>query len=482
MEDTIEMSGSLPIIIQGGMGAGISHGRLANAVSRLGQLGVVSGTALDEILSRRLQDGDADGSVRRAMGHFPFRNMARRILDTHFIPGGRKKGAPYRTAPMHSLQDSSETLELCIAGNFVEVFLAREDHPHPVGINFLEKIQFPHLPSLYGAMLAGVAVVIVGAGIPIEFPAAMAELARHQPTTYPVSVRGPTSRETRLLHFEPARFHEHGTVLPELRIPLFYPIVSSDALASILHKRLEHRIDGFIVEGPLAGGHNAPPRGSPALSADGQPVYGPRDVVSLERIQKLGLPFWLAGAYGSPERLREARAAGATGVQVGTPFALCAESGLAPQIRRELILAALAGKARIFTDPLASPTGFPFKVADLGQSLSEPAVYEKRRRRCDLGFLREAYLRDDGLIGYRCPAESVAAFTAKGGLASDSIGRKCLCNALVSNLGMPQELADGQQELPLVTLGDDLSGICRFCTAEHPEFTAADVLRILLQG
>jgi hypothetical protein len=47
---------------------------------------------------------------------------------------------------------------------------------------------------------------------------------------------------------------------------------------------------------------------------------------------------------------------------------------------------------------------------------------------------------------------------------------------------MPQELADGQQELPLVTLGDDLSGICRFCTAEHPEFTAADVLRILLQG
>lgn len=476
------MKHSLPTIIQGGMGAGISHGRLANAVSRLGQLGVVSGTALDEILSRRLQDGDAEGSVRRALQHFPFRRMARRILDAYYIPGGRKKGAPYRTARMHSLQDSLETLELCMAGNFVEVFLAREGHPHPVGINFLEKIQFPHLPSLYGAMLAGVAVVIVGAGIPTEFPAAMSELARHRPATYSVRVRGPDARETRLIHFEPGRFHEPEMDLPELSVPLFYPIVSSDTLASILHKRMGARIDGFIVEGPLAGGHNAPPRGPPTQTADGQPVYGLRDVASLESIRKLGLPFWLAGAYGSPERLREALADGATGVQVGTPFALCAESGLDPEIRRKLIRLALAGKVRVFTDPRASPTGFPFKVADLDQSLSVKDVYEKRRRRCDLGFLREAYLRDDGRIGYRCPAESVDAFTAKGGCASDTVGRKCLCNALVSNLGMPQELADGRQELPLITLGDDIAGIRRFCTVDQPEFAAADVVRILLQG
>ena len=66
---------------------------------------------------------------------------------------------------------------LSIAANFVEIFLAREGHAGPVGINFLEKIQMPHLPSLYGAMLAGAAVVIVGAGIPLEFPAAMAALA-----------------------------------------------------------------------------------------------------------------------------------------------------------------------------------------------------------------------------------------------------------------------------------------------------------------
>ena len=45
------MAASLPTIIQGGMGAAVSDWRLANAVSSHGQLGVVSGTALDAILA-----------------------------------------------------------------------------------------------------------------------------------------------------------------------------------------------------------------------------------------------------------------------------------------------------------------------------------------------------------------------------------------------------------------------------------------------
>ena len=49
-------NGILPKIIQGGMGVGVSSWRLARAVSALGQLGVVSGTALDQVLARRLQD------------------------------------------------------------------------------------------------------------------------------------------------------------------------------------------------------------------------------------------------------------------------------------------------------------------------------------------------------------------------------------------------------------------------------------------
>jgi len=480
MEHIKGVKSELPIIIQGGMGAGVSNWRLAQAVSRLGQLGVVSGTALGQILSRRLQDGDLEGHIRRALAHFPFPRIAQRILDAHFIPGGRKDTERYRLIQMHSVSNEPLIQELCIVGNFVEVFLAREGHNNPVGINYLEKIQLPHLPSLYGAMLAGVAVVIVGAGIPLEFPAALTALAMHQPATYAVHVTGLPAGETCRLTFDPSLFQEPDQLPPALTRPTFLPIVSSDALAAILFKRAKGLVDGFIVEGPLAGGHNAPPRGPLKLTADGQPIYGPRDEVSLATICQLGLPFWLAGSYGAPERVREALAAGANGVQVGTPFALCEESGLTPEVRRALIQKALAGDAKVFTDPLASPTGFPFKVADLAGTLSDSDLYHNRQRLCDLGFLREAYRRNDGTIGYRCPADPTAAFVAKGGKVEDTDGRKCLCNALIANVGMPQHFANGSTERPLITLGDDFAGIGRFCSLEKPDYTAADVIRILL--
>jgi nitronate monooxygenase len=112
--------------------------------------------------------------------------------------------------------------------------------------------------------------------------------------------------------------------------------------------------------------------------------------------------------------------------------------------------------------------------------LSQTELYDCRRRLCDLGFLREPYLRPDGTTGYRCPAEPVAAYLAKGGLPELAQGRKCLCNALVANIGMPQHLADGTVELALVTLGDDYVNIGRFCHGGRIDFTAADVIRELL--
>jgi len=139
-----------PIIIQGGMGAGVSNWRLAQAVSRLGQLGVVSGTALDQILARRLQDGDPGGHMRRGLDRFPFGQMAERIWETFYIAGGKPENEPYKSLPKHSKDSPRQTIELCIVANFVEVSLAREGHDNPVGINFLEKIQIPLLPSIYG--------------------------------------------------------------------------------------------------------------------------------------------------------------------------------------------------------------------------------------------------------------------------------------------------------------------------------------------
>jgi len=81
-------SGDLPMIIQGGMGVGVSGWPLARAVALTGQLGVVSGVALDTLLARRLQLGDAGGHIRRALASFPHAEAAERILDRYFVEGG----------------------------------------------------------------------------------------------------------------------------------------------------------------------------------------------------------------------------------------------------------------------------------------------------------------------------------------------------------------------------------------------------------
>ena len=52
----------LPQIIQGGMGVGVSSYRLAREVSSLGQLGTVSGVAIEKIFARN-RGGDRLGSA-----------------------------------------------------------------------------------------------------------------------------------------------------------------------------------------------------------------------------------------------------------------------------------------------------------------------------------------------------------------------------------------------------------------------------------
>ena len=71
------------------MGAGVSDWRLARAVSRAGQMGVVSGTGLDAIYLRRLQDGDPGGHMRRALEAFPIAGIAERIVETYYVEGGK---------------------------------------------------------------------------------------------------------------------------------------------------------------------------------------------------------------------------------------------------------------------------------------------------------------------------------------------------------------------------------------------------------
>jgi nitronate monooxygenase len=462
------------------MGVGVSNWRLAHAVSRLGQLGVVSGTALDALFVRRLGDGDKDGAMRRGLEAFPFRAMARRVWDEYFVPGGKSDDTPYRLTPVHRHNEPRKLSELCMVANFVEVFLAREGHSNPVGINYLEKVQIPHLASIYGAMLAGVGCVLMGAGIPLQIPGVLDAYAAECSAEYKLSVTGAAADFDTKMRFDPADYAEGP--LPKLTRPKFLAIVSSNTLATTMLRRASGKVNGFVIESPTAGGHNAPPRGKLQLTESGEPVYGERDRVDLAGLRALGVPFWLAGGYGSPEKLREALAEGASGVQVGTAFAFSEESGLRDDLKKQLLAQAAAKNAVVFTDPLASPTGFPFKVAQLEGTSSETGVYEARPRLCDLGFLREPYATPEGKEGYRCSAEPLNNYMAKGGTPEETVGRKCLCNALMANVGKAQIRSGGATEPALVTVGDDLNTVGQFLAPGASSYTAADVIDKLLGG
>lgn len=460
------------------MGVAVSGWKLARAVSRAGQLGVVSGTGLAIVLVRRLQLGDPDGQLRKALQNFPVPGVASRVLAEYFIPGGKAPTAPFKPAAMPTLQYSTTLTELTVAANFVEVFLAREGHDGLVGINFLEKMQLPTLPSLFGAMLAGVDYVLMGAGIPRSIPGALDRLAKGEPAELKIEVAGALPGEEFLSTFDPKEFCSGAA--PALKRPQFLGIVASATLAMTLAKKANGRVDGFVVEGDTAGGHNAPPRGPMQLSAGGEPVYGARDVADLDKIRELGLPFWLAGSYGQPGKLAEARSLGAAGIQVGTAFAFCTESGIQPGLKQQAIQLSRAGTASVFTDPVASPTGFPFKVFQLGRTLSNADQYAARTRICDLGYLRHLYRKPDGTPGYRCPGEPVDDFVQKGGTIADAAGRKCLCNGLVANIGLGQVRPEHTLELPLLTAGDNVTQIARFLKPGSDSYTAADVIRLLL--
>jgi nitronate monooxygenase len=468
-----------PLIIQGGMGVGVSNWVLAKAVSLRGQLGVVSGTCVDSLMVRRLQDGDVGGHIRRAIDHFPWPEIGAEVLRKYFRPEGLAPGEAYREIPMYRQVVSRMREQLTVLASFVEVWLAKEGHDGPVGINLLTKVQMPNLATLYGAMLARVDYVLMGAGIPKEIPGVLDRFVAHEPAEIRFDVEGVPAGEAEYLRFDP-RVHSEAPPAGMKR-PYFLPIIASNSLATMLVRKATGRVDGFVIEAPTAGGHNAPPR-QPALNERGEPVYGERDVVDLEKMKDHGLPFWLAGSAGSPEKLAEALRAGAAGIQVGTLFAYAEESGIEPELRRSVVAQAQEDRIDVLTDGRASPTGFPFKVVQIGGTMSDAASYGQRRRVCDLGYLREAYRRPDGRVDYRCAAEPVDTYVKKGGTVEDTVGRKCLCNALFATIGHAQRRPEGTEELPLITSGDELKNIRRFIGSDRRGYTASDVIDYLLGG
>lgn len=462
------------------MGAGVSNWRLAGEVSMNGHLGVVSGTALDGILIRRLQLGDCGGHMRRALKAFPIPAIAKRILERYFKKDGIDKKATFKLASGFRVDPPRPLVELTVVANFVEVFLAKEGHSGRVGINLLEKIQLPTSASLFGAMLAGVDTVLMGAGIPRAIPGILDRLAKWKSVESKVHVIDALEHESFFTKFDPVewfRSHLPKMSLPKLKRPDFIAIVSSNVLAQTLARKATGKVNGFVVENHRAGGHNAPPRGKMQLNENGEPVYTDRDKTNLEKLGQLGIPFWLAGGRASAEGLRDALAHGAAGIQVGTAFAFCEESGFDPAIKERVREEVMQGEVEVFTDPRCSPTGFPFKVLKLSGTLSDKNVYQNRiRRGCDLCYLRQPYRKDDGTVGYRCASEPVDQYLKKGGQQSDTEGRMCVCNALISSAGMGQRYKDGFEEPPLVTCGNDVNSIRSLINQQTGTYSVRDVL------
>lgn len=468
------MNTQLPMIIQGGMGVNISSPFLAQTVSKVGQQGTVSGVALERVLARFLQKGDPGGHFRKALATFPFPDVASRVFGNYFIEGGISDETPYKAVPPISVNPSRLFIELVVCANYAFVWLAKEGHDGLVSINYLEKIAIPHIYAITGAMLAGVDCITMGAGIPLEIPAVINAIMEGKEAEYRVPVIG-TKITSVTMRFDPEKFF--GKKLPIKKKPRFIPIIASNLLGAIMKKKLsKDDLFGFVIEEPTAGGHNAPPR---RIIRDEKgmalPIYGEKDKVHYDEIQKLGFPFWIGGSYASPEKIKAVVEMGASGIQAGSIFALSEESGMDPTIRKLIRRLGYRGELRVRTDMRISPTGFPFKLVCLPGTASELEIYEARPRICDQSALVYPYEKPDGTIGYRCPSEPVDRYVAKGGLVEETVGRGCLCNGLVVTAGI-----GNRGEVPIVTMGDDVGFLRELMKDENSSYTAGDAIKWLL--
>lgn len=189
----------------------------------------------------------------------------------------------------------------------------------------------------------------------MEVPGILDNLAEHKACKLGIDVDD--APEPVYTHFAPSAFWEraHNTEVEKapLKRPNFLPIVSSVTLAQAMLKRATgagptRGIQGFVIELPTAGGHNAPPRGfrydaaakshKLSLNEKGEPIYGEKDEVDLVKFKSAtkGLPFWLAGFYARPEKLQEVLAVGGAGIQVN--LLLVFQHSLAMPVKKMLLL------------------------------------------------------------------------------------------------------------------------------------------------
>lgn len=501
-------------LIQGGMAVYVSTWRLARAVAAEKPgvtAGTISGTALDVVHARLLQLGDPGGHITRALNAFDSRfdvDIGANIRERYFIPGGKEPTQRFKETPVHLVRslDGGNTIppwegqprtvplildrniiEMLIVCGFIETWLAKEGHQGRIFMNFLKKVEVPLIYVMYGAILAGIDGVVVGAGNPDGLPAIAARLTNHETVSNELHVLYSEVGETFSIQFDPKRYADGKLAKKQLKRPALLAIVTNESQVEDLARSKKGPPDGFVIEHNTAGGHNALPIGAVEKDSEGQFLFTSRDEPNFEAIARVGLPFWPGGGYDSPEKLYEALAAGARGIQVGTMFSLAEESGMRPDLRAVLLEKLKQRQNDLVLSSAFSPAGFPFKIAKIEGSLAEEKVYEDRQRVCSIGGLLQRGLTKPAADGtrqliHRCPAEPLASFTNKRGLPFHTQGSRCICNGLFSTVGLAQIHHEGrlEPEPPIITLGMHLDGLRRVSRNGQARYQARDVVAYFL--
>lgn len=439
----VDLIDGMPRLIQAGMGIHVSSANLANHTARLGALGVVSGAALRHVIVEDIRGGDAE-AIELART-FPVPHYIGELLA--FAPGGARHthAVPVDTP---ELGRGGLPRRLSVIAAYIEVLRARRGHRGRVGINVMWKATLTVLPTIYGAMLAGADALLCGAGVPMELPDIVRRIRAGEDLEYlPLTGTGTNVR---------LEISGDGTapLLGATPAPHLIPILSNYAFSRRIVDSWAKKYDGarpfaFILENHAAGGHNAPPRNKAGFS-------GEDDVDSyFDKVKALGVPIYVAGAFAHGGTSRDLEAwieRGAYGIQVGSRFALCTDSGLRADLRERIIAANATSTLHVETREGMSPTGYPLKVVPLPGTIADPAVYAARERICNRLYLAQSHFEPaaDGTVveTYVCPAMPVKQYERLGGDPADTVGRVCLCNGLLSAAGYYADI-----EPPLLTLG-----------------------------
>jgi hypothetical protein len=173
-------------------------------------------------------------------------------------------------------------------------------------------------------------------------------------------------------------------------------------------------------------------------------------------MRELGLPFWLAGGTGSPEALRRR----SMPAPPGSRSARCSPTATSPAWSRRPSARSCAqrrsGDVDVLTDPARR------RPASRSRSCSS-STRTRRRSSTRRASACATSATCAPLPPRRWPARLPLRGRAGGHVREegrrieDTVGRKCLCNALMADIGHGQVRAGGELERPLLTSGDDLS-------------------------